>query len=190
MDRGCVPHPSVEERVARGRAARSLVPRSIHADWEPSPERQRPEDVLLEQAQARVPELVPIRHGRMLVSPFAFFRGAAALMAADLAVTPQSGLQVQLCGAAHVSNFGGFPSPDRELVFDINDFDETAPGPWEWGVKRPAASIAIAAHLGSGKAFERALATFAETYADQTEHDHAAIEEAAWAGRIAVERGV
>jgi uncharacterized protein (DUF2252 family) len=100
--------------------------------------------VLLEQAAARVPELVPIRHGRMLVSPFAFFRGAAALMAADLAETPQSGLPVQLCGDAHLSNFGGFASPDRELVFDINDFDETARGPWEWDVKRLAASIAVA----------------------------------------------
>jgi uncharacterized protein (DUF2252 family) len=100
--------------------------------------------VLLEQAAARVPELVPIRHGRMLVSPFAFFRGAAALMAADLAETPQSGLPVQLCGDAHLSNFGGFASPDRELVFDINDFDETGRGPWEWDVKRLAASIAVA----------------------------------------------
>jgi uncharacterized protein (DUF2252 family) len=124
--------------------ARSQVPRSVHAVWEPSRERPRPEDVLLEQAAARVPELVPIRHGRMLVSPFAFFRGAAALMAADLADTPHSGQQVQLCGDAHLSNFGGFASPDRELVFDINDFDETARGPWEWDVKRLAASIAIA----------------------------------------------
>ena len=100
--------------------------------------------MLLEQAADRVPELVPIRHGRMLASPFAFFRGAAALMAADLAETPQSGLTVQLCGDAHLSNFGGFASPARELVFDINDFDETARGPWEWDVKRLAASIAIA----------------------------------------------
>jgi uncharacterized protein (DUF2252 family) len=100
--------------------------------------------VLLEQAASRVPELVPIRHGRMLRSPFAFFRGAAALMAADLAETPRSGLMVQLCGDAHLSNFGGFASPDRELVFDINDFDETARGPWEWDVKRLAASMSIA----------------------------------------------
>jgi uncharacterized protein (DUF2252 family) len=100
--------------------------------------------VLLEQAADRVPELVPIRHGRMLASPFAFFRGAAALMAADLTDTPQSGLAVQLCGDAHLSNFGGFAAPDRELVFDINDFDETARGPWEWDVKRLAASIAVA----------------------------------------------
>jgi uncharacterized protein (DUF2252 family) len=134
----------VQERVARGRAARSQVPRSVHAEWEPSLERRPPEDVLLEQAAVRVAELVPIRHGRMLASPFAFFRGGAALMAADLAATPRSGIQVQLCGDAHLSNFGGFASPDRELVFDINDFDETAPGPWEWDVKRLAASIAIA----------------------------------------------
>src|SRR5215207_257523 len=142
--RGRVAHPSVEERVARGKAARSSVPRSAHSAWEPPRERRPPEDVLLEQAVGRVPELVPIRHGRMLASPFAFFRGAAALMAADLAGTPQSGLPVQLCGDAHLSNFGGFASPDRELVFDINDFDETMRGPWEWDVKRLAASIAIA----------------------------------------------
>jgi uncharacterized protein (DUF2252 family) len=139
-----IPHPSVEERAARGKAARSNVPRSSHADWEPSRERRPPEVVLLEQAAARVAELVPIRHGRMLASPFAFFRGAAALMAADLAETPRSGLSVQLCGDAHLSNFGGFASPDRELVFDINDFDETTRGPWEWDVKRLAASIEVA----------------------------------------------
>jgi uncharacterized protein (DUF2252 family) len=144
MSKGRVPHPSLEERAARAKAARSDVPRSSHADWEPSPERRRPVDVLLEQAADRVPELVPIRHGRMLASPFAFFRGAAAVMAGDLAVTPQSGLTVQLCGDAHLSNFGGFASPDRELVFDINDFDETARGPWEWDVMRLAASIAVA----------------------------------------------
>ena len=142
--RGRVPHPSVGERTARGKAARSNAARSSHAAFEPSSERRPPEDVLLEQAADRVPELVPIRHGRMLASPFAFFRGAAALMAADLIGTPQSGLPVQLCGDAHLSNFGGFAAPDRELVFDINDFDETARGPWEWDVKRLAASIAIA----------------------------------------------
>jgi uncharacterized protein (DUF2252 family) len=156
MSGGRVPHPSVEERAARGKGARSSVPRSSHAAWEPSPERRPPEDVLLEQAADRVPELVPIRHGRMLASPFAFFRGAAALMAADLAETPRSGLAVQLCGDAHLSNFGGFASPDRELVFDINDFDETAAGPWEWDVKRLAASIAIAGReLGLAPAARR-----------------------------------
>ena len=156
MSRGRVPHPSVEERAARGKAARSKVPRSSHAAWEPSQEPRRAEDVLLEQAASRVAELVPIRHGRMLASPFAFFRGAAALMAADLAETPRSGLTVQLCGDAHLSNFGGFASPARELVFDINDFDETARGPWEWDVERLAASIAIAGReLGLAPAARR-----------------------------------
>ena len=134
----------MKERAALGKAARSDVPRSSHRAWELPAERRPPVDVLLEQAADRVPELVPIRHGRMLASPFAFFRGGAALMAADLAATPHSGLAVQLCGDAHLSNFGGFAAPDRELVFDINDFDETARGPWEWDVKRLAASIAVA----------------------------------------------
>ena len=147
---------NVDERAARGKAARSHVPRSSHAAWEPSAARRPPEAVLLEQAADRVPELVPIRHGRMLASPFAFFRGAAALMAADLAATPNSGLNVQLCGDSHLSNFGGFAAPDRELVFDINDFDETAPGPWEWDVKRLAASIAVAGReLGVAPAARR-----------------------------------
>ena len=132
------------ERTARGKAARASVPRSSHAGWEPPAGRREPEDVLLEQAADRVPELVPIRHARMLASPFAFFRGAAAIMTGDLAEARHSGLPVQLCGDAHLSNFGGFAAPDRELVFDINDFDETARGPWEWDVKRLAASIAIA----------------------------------------------
>jgi len=134
----------VADRARRGKAARSAVPRSSHAGWQPAAERRPPEDVLLEQAADRVPELVPIRHGRMLASPFAFFRGAAALMAADLAAVPHTGLTVQLCGDAHLSNFGGFAAPDRELVFDINDFDETAQGPFEWDVKRLAASVAVA----------------------------------------------
>ena len=138
---------TVKERASRGKATRGRVPRSDHAAWEPASERRSPVELLLEQAAGREPELVPIRHGRMVESPFAFFRGAAALMAADLAQTPQSGITVQLCGDAHLSNFGGFAAPDRELVFDINDFDETARGPWEWDVKRLAASIAIA---GSG----------------------------------------
>jgi uncharacterized protein (DUF2252 family) len=141
---GRVAHPSVDERAARGRAARRVAPRSSHAEWEPAAGRRAPEDVLVEQAADRVPELVPIRHGRMLGSPFAFFRGAAALMAADLGEAAHSGLVVQLCGDAHLSNFGGFAAPDRELVFDINDFDETGPGPFEWDVKRLAASIAVA----------------------------------------------
>jgi uncharacterized protein (DUF2252 family) len=133
----------VGERAARGRAARAQVPRRAHAQIE----FHEPRDVvarLEEQAVSRVPELVPIRYGRMLVSPFAFYRGGAAIMAADLSHTTSTGLRVQLCGDAHLSNFGVFASPERNLVFDINDFDETAPGPWEWDVKRLAASLAIA----------------------------------------------
>ncbi|MFZ0092212.1 MAG: DUF2252 domain-containing protein [Solirubrobacteraceae bacterium] len=136
---------TVAERVARGKAARAQTPRSSHAAFEPSSTRADPLDLLEAQAQTRVPELVPIRYGRMLVSPFTFFRGAAKIMAHDLATTPQSGLTVQCCGDAHLSNFGGFASPERRLVFDLNDFDETLPGPWEWDLKRLAASMLIAA---------------------------------------------
>jgi uncharacterized protein (DUF2252 family) len=138
-----VEHFTRGERVARGKAARAEVPRRTHGEWEPSPHRPDPVDLLEEQAVSRVPELVPIRYGRMLASPFAFYRGGALIMAADLSVSPVSGFRVQLCGDAHLSNFGVFGSPERNLVFDINDFDETAPGPWEWDVKRLAASFAI-----------------------------------------------
>jgi len=133
------------ERAAAGKAARSAAPRSSHASWEPGPGRGDPIALLERQAASRVPELVPIRYGRMAVSPFAFFRGAAAVMASDLAGTPVSGLRVQACGDAHLSNFGVFGAPDRRLVFDLNDFDESLPGPWEWDVKRLVASFAIAA---------------------------------------------
>jgi hypothetical protein len=143
--RTAVPHLSVAERVARGKAARAEVPRSSHAAFEPGPTRPDPVELLERQAQTRVPELVPIRYGRMLVSPFTFYRGAALIMASDLAATPRSGLTVQCCGDAHLSNFGVFASPERRLVFDINDFDETLPGPWEWDVKRLAVSMLIAA---------------------------------------------
>ncbi len=135
---------SVDARVARGKDARAEVPRSSHAVWERSTDRCDPIALLQEQAKARVPELVPIRHGRMLVSPFTYYRGAALPMAADLAATRDSGLQVQLCGDAHLSNFGIFGSPERHLFFDVNDFDETARGPWEWDVKRLAASLEVA----------------------------------------------
>jgi uncharacterized protein (DUF2252 family) len=138
-------HLSVAERVARGKAARSEVPRAGHAVFEPSPTREDPVELLERQAKTRVPDLVPIRYGRMLVSPFTFYRGAAMIMAHDLAATPRSGLTVQCCGDAHLSNFGVFASPERRLVFDVNDFDETLPGPWEWDVKRLAASMLIAA---------------------------------------------
>jgi len=140
-----VPHLTVAERVARGKAARAEVPRSRHAIFEPPRRRVDPVKLLERQAQTRVPELVPIRYGRMLVSPFTFYRGAALIMASDLAATPRSGLQVQCCGDAHLSNFGVFASPERRLMFDLNDFDETLPGPWEWDVKRLAASMLIAA---------------------------------------------
>ena len=139
-----VPHPTTAERVARGKAAREMAPRSGHGEWEPASDRRDPVELLEEQAASRVSELVPIRYGRMLVSPFTFFRGAAYPMAADLAGAPRTGLDVQLCGDAHLSNFGAFAAPDRRLVFSINDFDETLAGPFEWDVKRLAASFAVA----------------------------------------------
>jgi uncharacterized protein (DUF2252 family) len=142
---GAVAHLSVPERVARGKAARTAAPRSSQAVFEPASHRGDPIELLQRQAATRVAELVPIRYGRMLVSPFAFYRGAAMIMARDLAATPRSGLTVQCCGDAHLSNFGVFASPERRLVFDLNDFDETLPGPWEWDVKRLATSVLIAA---------------------------------------------
>ena len=137
-------HETAADRAARGRAAREAAPRSRQADFEAAATRPDPIGLLEEQARSRVPELVPIRYGRMLVSPFAFYRGAAVVMANDLAGTATSGIAVQLCGDAHLSNFGVFASPERRLVFDINDFDETHRGPWEWDIKRLVASFAIA----------------------------------------------
>ena len=150
-----VPHLTVAERVARGKAARNEVPRAGHALFEPLATRADPVELLESQAKSRVPELVPIRYGRMLVSPFTFYRGAALLMANDLEATPRSGLNVQCCGDAHLSNFGVFASPERKLVFDVNDFDETLPGPWEWDVKRLAVSMLIAARSNGFKAKEQ-----------------------------------
>src|SRR5687768_11720413 len=137
------PH-TLTERAARGKAERKLVPLSAHGEWQPASDRPDPVSLLEEQATTRVPELVPIRYGRMLVSPFTFYRGAAYLMASDLAKTPRTSLSVQLCGDAHLSNFGVFAAPDRRLVFSVNDFDETLPGPFEWDVKRLVASFAVA----------------------------------------------
>ncbi len=137
-------HRSVDERAAIGKSARASLPRSSHAGFEPFPDRPDPVDLLESQAGSRVPELVPIRYGRMLTSPFAFYRGAALIMASDLSRSPTTGLRAQICGDAHLSNFGVFASPERRMVFDINDFDETLPGPWEWDVKRLAASLAVA----------------------------------------------
>jgi uncharacterized protein (DUF2252 family) len=133
------------ERAARGKTARAEVPRDSHAVFDPPPDRPDPIGLLEEQGKSRVPELVPVRYGRMMVSPFTYFRGAALPMASDLATTPVSGLAVQACGDAHLSNFGIFGSPERRLMFDVNDFDETLPGPWEWDVKRLAASLEVAA---------------------------------------------
>jgi uncharacterized protein (DUF2252 family) len=146
-------HLSLDERVARGRAARTRAPRSAHGQWTPAPDRPDPVALLEEQAAARVPMLVPIRYGRMLASPFTFYRGAALIMASDLAGTPDSGVTVQLCGDAHLSNFGLFGTPERQMIFDINDFDETLPGPWEWDVKRLAASFEI---MGRDRGFSPA----------------------------------
>jgi len=144
---------TAEQRAAKGRAARTNAPRSSHAEWRPAPDRPDPVALLEGQAETRVPGLVPIRYGRMLVSPLTFYRGAALIMAADLAETPRSGLDAQLCGDAHLSNFGLFGSPERQLMFDVNDFDETLPGPWEWDVKRLAASFEI---LGRERGFSEA----------------------------------
>ena len=142
-----VTHLSEEESRAKGKQAREQAPRESHADFDARPDRPDPVALLEGQATTRVPELVPIRYGRMLVSPFTFFRGAALIMASDLSGTPRSGLTTQICGDAHLSNFGVFGSPERQLVFDCNDFDETLPGPWEWDVKRLAASIVVAARV-------------------------------------------
>jgi uncharacterized protein (DUF2252 family) len=163
-----------EQSAAAGKAARGEVPRAAHGEWQPAADRRDPVEVLQQQAESRVQELVPIRYGRMLASAFAFYRGAAAIMAMDLAGGPESGLRVQACGDAHLSNFGAFAAPDRRLVVDVNDFDETLPGPWEWDVKRLAASFEIAgrdrgfsakesrsAVLAAVRAYREAMRSFA-----------------------------
>ena len=151
--------------AAQGRAARRDVPRSSHAEWEPSANRPDPVATLVAQGESRVQELLPIRYGRMLESAFTFYRGAAAIMAADLAATPTSGIETQLCGDAHLSNFGAFAAPDRSLVWDVNDFDETLPGPWEWDLKRLVVSYAIAGRDRGFGERERRHATLAATCA-------------------------
>jgi uncharacterized protein (DUF2252 family) len=171
---GRVSHPTPAERAATGRAARREVRRSSLGEWAPAADRRDPVELLEEQSATRVPELVPIRYGRMLVSPFTFFRGAAYLMAADLAPCPRTSLQAQLCGDAHLSNFGVFAGPDRRMVFSLNDFDETLPGPFEWDVKRLAASFAVAGrdrgfddrqrevvNLAVGRSYRESMAGFA-----------------------------
>ncbi|MEU6299865.1 DUF2252 domain-containing protein [Streptomyces erythrochromogenes] len=151
-----VPDATPEERRAMGREARRRCPRSGHAVYQPSPDRQDPLAILEAQSATRVPELVPIRYARMTESPFRFYRGAAAIMASDLAGSPDSGIAVQLCGDAHLLNFRLLASPERRLMFDINDFDETLPGPWEWDVKRLSASLVIAARANGFDEAERA----------------------------------
>ena len=171
---GTVEQLSRADRVARGKDARAAAPLESHAEFTPAPGRD-PVGLLVEQEKTRVPELVPVRHGRMLVSAFTFYRGAALPMAADLATTPTSGLRVQLCGDAHLSNFGAFASPERNLVFDVNDFDETLPGPFEWDVKRLAASLTVAGRdngfpaktcrkitLAAGEGYRTAMRGFAD----------------------------
>jgi uncharacterized protein (DUF2252 family) len=135
---------TVKEKMAAGKALRDKAPRAAHAKWKPAPKRPDPIELIRETDRGRLEELLPIRYARMRQSPFAFYRGTAALMACDLAETPATGIRVQACGDCHVANFGGFGSPERQLVFDINDFDETLPAPWEWDVKRLAASIVLA----------------------------------------------
>ncbi|MET4581532.1 uncharacterized protein (DUF2252 family) [Conyzicola nivalis] len=174
------------DRARRGRAARERAPRSGHAHWEPAEDRPDPIALLEQQATTRVPELVPIRHARMLASPFAFYRGAAAIMAADLAGTVDSGLTVQLCGDAHLSNFGFYASPERAHVFDINDFDETLPGPWEWDVKRLAASFDVAGrHRGFSPERRRQLSrTVARGYRERMRESAASPVMTAWYDRL------
>ena len=167
-------HLTRAARVARGKAARKAVPRESQAVFDSSAGRRDPVGLLKEQAPARLPELLPIRYGRMLVSPFTYFRGAALPMASDLATTPSSGLVVQACGDAHLSNFGIFATPERRFLFSVNDFDETLPGPWEWDIKRLAASIEVAARengftraqrrqivTAAGRRYREAMRTFA-----------------------------
>src|SRR4051794_37230884 len=169
-----VAHPTVAERSTTGQMARAAAPRQSHGDWSPATDRLDPISILEGQATTRLQDLVPIRYGRMAASAFAFYRGAAAVMAADLAPVPRSGLNVQLCGDAHLANFGGFASPERSLVFDINDFDETNPGPFEWDVKRLAASLEIAArHRGFSTEERTSIVTKSTTMYRETIRDFA-----------------
>src|SRR3954451_14875519 len=159
---------AIETRMAEGRAERESVPLEAHGEWAAPDGRPDPIGVLEEQNATRVPELVPIRHGRMIVSPFTFYRGSAAIMAADLSQTASTGLRVQCCGDAHLSNFGVFAAPDRRLVFDLNDFDETLPAPFEWDVKRLVASFVVAARDNGHRRAEQRTAARAAAAAYRT----------------------
>ena len=187
-----VPHLTAEERVARGKAARREVPRASHAGFTPATTRLDPVALLERQAVTRVPELVPIRYGRMLVSAFTFYRGAALIMAADLAGTPRSGIITQVCGDAHLMNFGVFATPERRMEFGINDFDETYPGPWEWDVKRLAASFAIAGRDNgfSTKDRNKVLLALLGKYRSAMHEFAAATNLAVWYSHMDVESAV
>jgi uncharacterized protein (DUF2252 family) len=183
-------HLTSQERVERGKAARTVAPRDAQGVWTRPSDRADPVALLQEQASSRVPELVPIRYGRMLVSPFTFYRGAALIMASDLAGGPRSGLNVQACGDAHLSNFGVFASAERTLVFDVNDFDETLPGPWEWDVKRLAASLAVAGREREFSDKERTKVVLASVQAYRSEMARLATmsDLAVWYARLDIER--
>jgi len=163
---------TLKERRATGKAMRDKCARVAHETWKPHSKRRDPIELLIESSAGRMPQLVPIRYGRMMQSPFAFYRGAAAIMAADLAHTPVSGIRVQACGDCHLLNFGGFATPERNIAFDINDFDETLPAPWEWDVKRLATSCVIAGqHNGYNKADAREMALrCVESYRDHIDN--------------------
>jgi uncharacterized protein (DUF2252 family) len=193
-----IAYPSIDERRAHGEEARKRTPPSAHSGWKPAADRPDPVALLEEQDVARVPYLVPVSHGRMMVSPFTFYRGAAAIMAADLAATPVAGLEAQLCGDAHLSNFGAFASPERRLLFDLNDFDETLPGPFEYDVKRMATSFTIAgrnngfsnadaraATLTSVTSYRQAMAGFAQMSTMDIWYAHLDEDQVARTARIA-----
>src|SRR4249919_2162112 len=184
-----VEHPALAERVVLGRKEREEVPRGAHGEWSPAADRPSPVELLEQQSATRVPELVPIRYGRMLVSAFTFYRGAAYLMASDLASLPRTGLHTQLCGDAHLSNFGAYAAPDRTLVFDINDFDETLPGPFEWDVKRLVTSFAVAGRdRGFSDAQRAAINSTATRAYREAMHRYAAIGDLdLWYDRISVD---
>ena len=181
LARFTAPVSSVKERVAAGKSLRERVPHARHAEYRPAPARMDPVSILEQQAKSRLPTLVPIRYARMLTNPFAFLRGSAAVMAADLAATPVTGLTVQACGDMHLANFGVFASAERNLVFGINDFDETLPGPWEWDLKRLAASVVVSAQvLGGDKVFSAdAVRTTVSSYRTR-------MREYAWMGHLDV----
>ncbi|HEV8277359.1 MAG TPA: DUF2252 domain-containing protein [Streptosporangiaceae bacterium] len=194
-----IAHPSIDDRKAKGLEARDRAPLSSHTKWRPAADRPDPVALLEQQDATREPDLVPVRHGRMMVSPFTFYRGAAAIMAADLAATPVAGLDAQLCGDAHLSNFGAFASPERRLLFDVNDFDETLPGPFEYDVKRMAASFTIAgrnngfsqadtrdATLASVTSYRQAMAEFAQMRTMDVWYAHLDEDQVATAARGAL----